>query len=463
MLGNTLAVFSAALFTAACVEAQSIGKWQQEAHPKLTWKQCSNSGASACEEVQGELTLDANWRWAHDKTEGSWYNCISYAEWNQTLCSDGQLCAENCAIDGGQYKDAYGVTTSSDTLTMKYVTYFEFSSNTGSRLYLMNGTEKYQMFTLLGNEFSFDVDLSQVGCGLNAALDFVSMDEDGGVSRYSRNKAGAHYGTGYCDANCPRDLRFINGKGNSEGWIPSNNDREKGYGSLGSCCPQMAIWSANRMSTSMTAHPCQRTTQEECTGSDCSGKYPVARDRYEGECDADGCDFNPYRQGKTDFYGPGKVVDTDKKFTVITQFVKGDDGKLQSIRRLYQQGGQVIANAESSIPDVEGNAIDSAFCASQKKVFKDPDYFNLQGGMEKMSEALLKGMVLSMSIWHDDYANMLWLDGTFPPDSSPSQPGVSRGSCSSDSGSPEEVRNSQADDRVVFSNFRFGPLNSTFI
>jgi cellulose 1,4-beta-cellobiosidase len=37
----------------------------------------------------------------------------------------------------------------------------------------MNGPEKYQMFTLLGSEFSFDVDLSQVGCGLNAALNFV--------------------------------------------------------------------------------------------------------------------------------------------------------------------------------------------------------------------------------------------------------------------------------------------------
>ncbi|TRX91713.1 hypothetical protein FHL15_007495 [Xylaria flabelliformis] len=167
----------------------------------------------------------------------------------------------------------------------------------------------------------------------------------------------------------------------------------------------------------------ERRKRSECTGSYCSGKYPVARYRYEGDYDAHGCDFNPYRQGKTHFYGPGKVANTDKEFTVITQFVKDDDGKL-------------------------------AFCASQKKVFKDPDYFNLQGGMEKMSEVLSKGMVLSMSIWHDqDYADMLWLDGTVSPDSSLSQLGVSRGSCSSDSGSPEEVRNSQADDRVVFNNF----------
>ncbi|KAI0118333.1 glycoside hydrolase [Nemania sp. FL0031] len=345
---------------------------------------------------------------------------------------------------------------------MKYGTYFEFSSNTGSRLFLMNGPEKYQMFTLLGKEFSFDVDLSQVGCGLNAALNFVSMDEDGGLSQYTGNKAGAQYGAGYCDANCPRDLRFINGKGNSENWILSNNDREKGYGGLGSCCPQMAIWSANKMATSMAAHPCQRTTQEECEALDCSGKYPVADSRYDGECDADGCDFNPYRQGNRNFYGPGKLIDTNNKFTVITQFMKGDDGKLASIRRLYQQGGQTIANTDSSIPSVDGNSINDAFCVSQKKVFKDPDYFNLQGGLEKMGEALSKGMVLSISIWHDDYANMLWLDSTYPSDQDPLSPGVSRGPCSPDSGKVEEVRNGQANDRVVFSNFRFGPLNSTF-
>lgn len=36
------------------------------------------------------------------------------------------------------------------------------------------------MFTLLGNEFSFDVDTSKVGCGINAALNFVvSMETPG--------------------------------------------------------------------------------------------------------------------------------------------------------------------------------------------------------------------------------------------------------------------------------------------
>jgi len=42
------------------------------------------------------------------------------------------------------------------------------------------------------------------------------MDQDGGLSRYSTNKAGAKYGTGYCDSQCPRDVKFVNGLVSSE-------------------------------------------------------------------------------------------------------------------------------------------------------------------------------------------------------------------------------------------------------
>ena len=38
------------------------------------------------------------------------------------------------------------------------------------------------------------------------------MEADGGMSKYSGNKAGAKYGTGYCDAQCPHDIKFINGE-----------------------------------------------------------------------------------------------------------------------------------------------------------------------------------------------------------------------------------------------------------
>ena len=46
------------------------------------------------------------------------------------------------------------------------------------------------MFNLIGNEFTFDVDNSQLPCGLNGALYFVSMPQKG------HGAPGAKYGTG---------------------------------------------------------------------------------------------------------------------------------------------------------------------------------------------------------------------------------------------------------------------------
>lgn len=74
------------------------------------------------------------------------------------------------------------------------------------------------MFNLLNKEFTFDVDVSNLPCGLNGAVYFSQMDADGGLSKYPTNKAGAKYGTGYCDAQCPQDVKFINGEANSQGW-----------------------------------------------------------------------------------------------------------------------------------------------------------------------------------------------------------------------------------------------------
>lgn len=44
---------------------------------------------------------------------------------------------------------------------------------------------------------------------MNAALYFSEMDASGGSGTY--NAAGAKYGTGYCDAQCPSGDNFING------------------------------------------------------------------------------------------------------------------------------------------------------------------------------------------------------------------------------------------------------------
>jgi cellulose 1,4-beta-cellobiosidase len=111
---------------------------------------------------------------------------------------------------------------------------------------------------------------------------------------------------------------------------------------------EMDIWEANSVSTAVTPHSCQPEGYSVCTDDTCGGTYSL--DRYAGSCDANGCDFNPYRVGARDFYGKGKSgVDTSKKVTVVTQFL-GSGGQLSEIKRFYVQGGRVIANPEPTIP-----------------------------------------------------------------------------------------------------------------
>ena len=74
---------------------------------------------------------------------------------------------------------------------------------------MAEGEKKYEMLKLNGNEFSFDVNMSQLPCGMNSALCLNEMDATGG--RSDLNPAGAAFGTGYCDAQC--GVRpFINGE-----------------------------------------------------------------------------------------------------------------------------------------------------------------------------------------------------------------------------------------------------------
>ena len=107
----------------------------------------------------------------------------------------------------------YGITTSGNSLSLKFVTQGPYSTNIGSRVYLLSEDDTtYEMFNLKNQEFTFDVDMSNLPCGLNGAVYFVEMDQDGGTSEYPTNTAGAQFGTGYCDSQCPQDIKFINGQ-----------------------------------------------------------------------------------------------------------------------------------------------------------------------------------------------------------------------------------------------------------
>lgn len=55
-------------------------------------------------------------------------------------------------------------------------------------MYLKDTDTTYKQFSLLNQEFSFDVDVSNLPCGLNGALYFVSMDADGGLLKTQPTK-----------------------------------------------------------------------------------------------------------------------------------------------------------------------------------------------------------------------------------------------------------------------------------
>ena len=113
MLSKTLAL--ALLGTAL---AQQAGKETTETHPKMTWSKCSSGGS--CSSQSGEVTIDSNWRWVHDKNGYS--NCYDGNTWNATICKDNKSCASNCALDGANYPSTYGASTSGNALTLKFVT-----------------------------------------------------------------------------------------------------------------------------------------------------------------------------------------------------------------------------------------------------------------------------------------------------------------------------------------------------
>lgn len=435
---------------------QQIGTQKQETKATLEWSKCTSSG---CEKVQGRLVIDANWRWSHATNSST--NCYTGNLWDKTLCPDDKSCAKNCALEGDDYSSAYGVTTSGDEVNLKFVTHGQYATNVGMRGYLVTdgnngaqGKAQYTQFDLLNNEFTFDVDVSNVPCGVNSALYFVNMDPDGGDKRFPAIQDGVDRGLGYCDAQCARDLKWIGGESNSEEWVPSKTDPNAGVGRKGACCPEIDIWEGNSISTAFTLHPCKTKDYRVCQDSTCGGTY--SSNRYAGDCDPDGCDFNSFRYGDESFFG--KVVDPSKKMTVVTQFV-AEGGVLTEVRRQYVQNGKIIKNSVSKVAGVAGNSLTPQLCKAAKTAFNDVDYFNQRGGFAGISEAMGKGMTLVFSFWDDHYAQLDWLDSTYPH--SKSGPGVKRGTCSIGEGDPKKVEAAHPDSSVTFSNIRFGPIGST--
>mmetsp|Transcript_116234 Transcript_116234/g.309187 ORF Transcript_116234/g.309187 Transcript_116234/m.309187 type:complete len:465 (-) Transcript_116234:59-1453(-) len=441
---------------AGLVAAQQPGTIVQEVHPKLNLYECTNR--RGCEKQELEVVMDASWRWVHGP---EYKNCFDEDGWNKKFCPDGLACAQTCEMEGlglGDYEKTYGVKTKDnyDTLELDFMTK---GGNVGSRVYMMDSPTEYKMFKLLNREFTMEVSVEQLRCGMNGAVYFIEMDRAGGIGK-GANLAGAKYGTGYCDAQCPHS-KWIEGEANvPEATAPKNAT----VGKTGICCAEMDIWEANRESAAYTPHPCNIEGPVKCEGTPC-GDGP---ERFDGLCDKDGCDFNSYRMGHRSFYGHGLeyVVDSSRPVQVVTQFHTKDGtdkSELVRIERFYVQDGRVIDNSHSMIAGVSGNSITDDFCSKQKSAFYDPNDFEDNGGMKQMGLALERGMVLALSLWDDGALHMRWLDSVhLGPNKTEETIGVHRGPCEYGEGDPEKVRSKYSDASVRFSKIKVGEIGSTF-
>jgi cellulase len=311
------------------ISAQQIGR-TPERHPKLPTQICSKKHGCVTQDTY--VVLDALSHPIEDISTGaSCQNATGRPD--PSICSTEALCAHNCAVEGINYAQ-HGVQAHGNALTLhQYLDINGTETSVSPRLYLLGPQGKdYELPALLNQEFTFTVDVSNLPCGMNGALYLSAMDRTGGRS----NPAGAAYGTGYCDAQCP-DNGWTNGLAN--------------LGHKGACCNEMDIWEANARSTQLTPHACNITGLYQCTGADCGS---------DGVCDKSGCGINPYGQGDHTFYGYHDVVDTTQPFTVVTQFHTNNgkaSGTLSQITRLYVQHGKVIQEPDFTLNGQTINSI----------------------------------------------------------------------------------------------------------
>ncbi|KAI6859394.1 Endo-beta-1,4-glucanase [Hortaea werneckii] len=397
--------------------AQQIGR-VPEKHPRLKTQSCTKHG---CVDHYTSVVLDALAHPIKDKYTGE--SCVnSSGSYDPSICPTEEECAERCALEGSDYGQ-HGVYTWGDTMKLQHYINIDGSlTSVSPRVYLLDPSgDKYQFLHLLNQEFSFTVDVSDLPCGENGALYLSEMEADGG--RSDLNPAGATYGTGYCDAQCP-NLAWINGVANTNG--------------SGSCCNEMDLWEANARATSYTPHPCNISSLYECAGDECGPN---------GVCDKSGCSFNPYALGDREYYGYNNVVDTTKPFTVTTQFLTDDgtaSGTLSEIRRLYVQHGRVIKNTIVTSNNRKVDSITDEYCNANYEIFEE------LGGLTQMGEAIGRGMVLAFSIWNDAGQFMNWLDSG------------NSGPCNATEGNPEIIRATNPDTSVKFSEVRWGDIGTTY-
>lgn len=193
--------------------AQMMGTTPED-HPKLTTWKCTKAGG--CKALDTAVVIDSLRHRIHPKTNSSASCGDEYTALDKSLCPDKKTCAETCVIEGISNYTSQAIYTNKDNLRLDM--FNPSGAYISPRVYLLaEGRKEYEMLQLTGNELSFDVDVTQLPCGMNSALYLSEMKADGGISEY--NTAGAALGTGYCDAQC-FSKPFFNGEVSEIRFVP---------------------------------------------------------------------------------------------------------------------------------------------------------------------------------------------------------------------------------------------------
>jgi cellulase len=158
-MASTIAL-TAAVALLGRASAQQIGTITPEIHPTLTTYKCTTGGGCIAQDTS--VVIDWNYHWMHTP--------------NYTACDNSAGLDPTCSIEGADYA-GIGVATSGTALTLhQYVLSNGTYSNSSPRVYLLDPTgQDYDMLKLLGQEISYDVDASALGCGENGALYLSEM------------------------------------------------------------------------------------------------------------------------------------------------------------------------------------------------------------------------------------------------------------------------------------------------
>lgn len=352
--------------------------------------------------VATQLTIDGNWRWVRYATNYS--NCFT-SSW---VC--GSQC-DSCVVEGAgsvaDYLSTYGVSVDGKGgVKLRYVT----GSNVGSRLFLLN-QGSYKLFDVRNKSVSFDVDISQVPCGINHAVYFIEIPQP---PKFKSGKSAAEFGLGYGDSQGPSDIKYYH---NGSQWVVNT-------AKVSLSAAEFDLAESNNQALQYTGHVCNKT------GISVNNN----------KCDKPGADVNYYRLN-----GKSLGIDFSKNFTIVTEFHD------TYISRYYKQGSLVVYDEPLN---------DTLAKQRHIRFGENPYGYN----HSQMMASAARGWALIISLWYIDSfcksnvnrddsssAEMRWLDSVYG--------GSVRGTCDPSANySPSYLRSKYPNAYAILSNFKVSPL-----